>query len=149
MKTLVFALLSIPFLSWIASASTVYTFTAQTVRGPIGFTFIAPEPLAQPSTYIGSWSFAGCDTTGAPGWTCLDAYLRQTTVNGLPVVQVTLEIIDLADPGDAFSIDQLSDSFPGASLDSAGTYEGFLSPATFTITMPSDSSPAGAATPEP
>jgi hypothetical protein len=147
MKTLVFALLSMSLLSSVASASTVYTFTLHTVRGPIGFTYVAPEPLTQPSTYVNAWMFGGCDTTGAPGWICLDAYLRQTTINGLPVVQVTLDIVDLAGLGDGFASDQLNESFPGASLGSAGSYEGFLSPATFTITMSPNPLPAIAAQP--
>jgi hypothetical protein len=134
MKTLIFALLWMPLLSWGASGSTVYTFTVHTVRGPIGFTYVAPEPLTQSSTYVNSWMLAGCETAGAPGRICLDAYLRQTTINGLPVVQVTLNIIDPTSPGDAFAMDQLSESFPGALLDSAGSYAGFLSPATLTVT---------------
>ncbi len=143
MKTLVFTLLSLSLLSWAASASTVYTFTAHTVRGPIGFTYIAPESSAQSSLYVNSWTFAGCDTSGAPGWICMDAYLRQTTVNGTPIVEVTLDIVDLAGLGDGFATDQLSESFTGASLDSAGSYEGFLSPATLTIATSPDPSSAG------
>ena len=135
MKTLVFALLVMPLLSWAASGSTVYTFTLQTPRGPIGFTYVSAEPLTQPATYVNPWMFAGCDTTGAPGWICRDAYLRQTTINGLPVVEVTLDLVYPPGLGDGFATDQLSESFPGASLESAGTYGGFLSPATFTITM--------------
>jgi hypothetical protein len=142
MKTLVFALLSMPLLSWAASASTTYTFTVNTVRGPIGFTYIAPEPLAQSSNYVSSWTFAGCNTSGAPGWICLDAYLRQTTVNGVPIVQVTLDILNPAELGDAFAMDELTESFSGASLDSAGSYQGFLSDATFTVTMSPDPSSA-------
>jgi hypothetical protein len=150
MKTLVFALLSMSLLSGAASASTVYTFTLSTARGPIGFTYIAPESPTQPSIYVNSWTFAGCDTTGAPNRICLDAYLRQTTINGLPVVQVTLNILDLTDPSDAFAVDQLSESFPGASLGSPGSYGAFLSPATFTVTVsPDSSSPTGTETLEP
>lgn len=142
MKTLVFALLSMPLLSWAASASSTYTFTVNTVRGPIGFTYIAPEPLTQPSNYVNSWTFAGCDTSGAPGWICLDAYLRQTNVNGVPIVQITLDIANPAEWGDAFAMDELSESFPGASLDSVGSHQGFLSDSTFTVTMSTDSSSA-------
>ena len=145
MKTLVFALLSMSLLSWTASASTVYTFTAHTVRGPIGFTYVAPESSTQSSLYVNSWTFAGCDTSGAPGWICMDAYLRRTTVNGMPIVEVTLDIVDLSGLGDGFATDQLSESFLGASLDSAGSYAGFLSPATLTITTSPDPSSAGSA----
>jgi len=145
MKTLVFALLVMPLLSWAASGSAVYTFTLQTAQGPIGFTYVASEPLTQPATYVSSWMLAGCDTTGAPGWICRDAYLRQTSINGLPVVQVTLDLIYPPGLGDGFASDQLSESFPGASLESAGTYRGFLSPATFTVAI----TEAGAESPEP
>ena len=157
MKTLVFALLWMPLFSWVASGSTVYTFTAHTAQGPIGFTYVAPEPLTQPSTYVNSWMLAGCNTTGAPGWICLDAYIRQTIINGMPVVQVTLDLAYPPGLGDGFATDQLSESFPGASLDSDGNYQGFLSPATFTVTLSPGSSPgmttgpqdAGAEIPEP
>ena len=113
MKKLVFALLGMPLFCWVASASTVYTFTLQTVRGPIGFTYVAPEPLSPASTtYVNSWMLAGCETTGAPGWICLDAYLRQTTINGLPVVQITLDLAYPPGLGDGFATDQLNESFP-------------------------------------
>ena len=59
-------------------------------------------------------------------------------------MQVTLNIANLADPGDAFSTDQLSESFAGASLGTAGDYQSFLSPATLTITISPNSSPATA-----
>lgn len=145
MKKLVFALFWMPLLSWVASASTVYTFTLQTVRGPIGFTYVAPEPLTQSYTYVNSWMFTGCETTGAPGWICLGAYLHQTSINGLPVVQITLDLAYPPGGGDGFATDQLNESFPGASLESAGSYAGFLSPTTLLVTRQPDAFPTRAA----
>ena len=157
MKTLVFALLGMPLLSWVTSGATVYTFTLQTVRGPIGFTYVAPESLTQTSTYVNSWMLAGCDTTGAPGWVCVDAYLRQTTIEGRPVVQITLDLVYPPGLGDGFATDQLNESFPGASLESAGSYPGFLSPSILSVSGPADnfltaassSRDTGTETPEP
>jgi hypothetical protein len=129
-----------------AFGSTVYTFSEQTARGPVGFTYTAPDYLSASSVWISPWSFTACDISALPGWSCHNAILREYMLpNGQSTVAVALNLSDLSTTGFG-TTDQINESFPGATLTSDGTWSAFLSNATFTVHDPPD---AIAANPEP
>ena len=137
------------FLLWLplaAFGSTVYTFSERIPQGTVGFTYTAHNYLGESSSWISPWYFTACDNSGVPGWICTGATLQQGYVNGLPDVQVWLTVAYLAAAGDAFSTDEVHESFPGGTLMSDGTWSAFLNDATFTVHDPLD---APAAVPEP
>ena len=138
MQKLLLILLSVPLAAF---GSTVYTFSENVANlGTVGFTYTAPDYLTQSTNYVNSWRFTSCDTSAMPGWICTDAYLKQTSadITGNPNVQVSLSLVYLPNPNDAFSTDEINEGFPGANLITDGTYQAFLSDATLTVHDPPD-----------
>jgi hypothetical protein len=129
------------FLLWMPLAvfgSTVYTFSEQTARGTVGFTYTTPDYLSEPSVWISPWRYTACNISALPGWVCNDAILRESTLlNGQSTVSVVFNLIDLRTTGFGVT-DQINESFPGATLTSDGTWSAFLSNANFTVHDPPD-----------
>lgn len=140
----------------IAPGSTIYSFSEPVAsRGTVGFTYTAPEYLAESRNYIPAAMFTNCDTSGMQGWVCDSAWLNGNSYSGISGVQITLNLRYAAGlPDDAFNTDEINVFFSPASLDQDGAYQSFLDPgATFTVVSslapkPSDGSGA-AAVPEP
>jgi hypothetical protein len=111
------------------SASVVYQFSDPIVTGSIGFSYTTPTYLSgslinfSANTTDGSFI---CDTSGLPNWICTSILLRTSTTIIGKSLAVTLNLQNTLYPGDAFSTDEISDTFSGADLTHTGSYKGLL-----------------------
>jgi hypothetical protein len=143
-----FAVSLLSTLPTLAGASVIYRFSEPVGDASVGFTYTSSDYLTAASTLIPAGQFTRCDNSGMPAWNCTSARLNQMENNGPRSVEVYLTMTYAANPADAFSTDQLFDSFGGATLTATGTYRGHLNnAATFTVqeARPSET----AANPEP